>query len=297
MDAIQENADIRKALLKDEDTVYKLSAILYHQGGSDIYPDYDQDTIQKAMYHSLAFAAEFGSIDGLKAELANIATPSNATGKYEFDLKLYKTVDGEEKSVGTLSSPMKFFIPLPEGYTYSSGSSDAQTVISYDKDTNCVVLYTLKTGKFSISVRKTTASSTGSSSGSKKARSSTHITAKSPEGGRWVKTGDSYTYRYSDGTLAIDCWLEITWNDTRHWYYFNTNGIMMTGWVKDNLGNWYYLNPTSEGVYGSMVTGWNLIDGKWYYFNINGDGFKGTMLYDTTTPDGYQVGKNGVWVP
>lgn len=330
--AMNSHTDIRKALLKDEDTVYKLSSILYHQGGSDIFPDYDGDEIERIMYHSLAFASEFDSIDGLRAELSDIATPSNATGKYEFTLNLYKTADGEEEAVNTLMSPMKFLIPLPDGYTYSSsgnGTND-QTAVSYDKDTGCIVIYTLKTGKFSISVREISSSGdddssdnddnsnngdnsgnnggsgnggnsgnnggSGSGSSGGKSRSTSRITAKSPEGGKWVKTGDSYTYRYSDGTLALDCWLEITWNDTKHWYYFNAKGVMMTGWVKDNLGNWYYLNPTSNGVYGSMVTGWNLIDGKWYYFNEKGDGFKGTMLYDTTTPDGYKLDKSGVWI-
>lgn len=103
-------------------------------------------------------------------------------------------------------------------------------------------------------------------------------------------------YYYSDGLLASNCWLEITWNNTTHWYHFSASGIMDTGWIKDNLGNWYYLNVSADKVYGSMVTGWNLIDGKWYYFNEKSDGFKGTLLTDTTTPDGYQVDADGVWI-
>lgn len=77
-------------------------------------------------------------------------------------------------------------------------------------------------------------------------------------------------YYYSDGLLASNCWLEITWNNTTHWYHFSASGI--------------------------MDTGWNLIDGKWYYFNEKSDGFKGTLLTDTTTPDGYQVDADGVWI-
>ena len=34
------------------------------------------------------------------------------------------------------------------------------------------------------------------------------------------------------------------------WYYFNANGEVTVGWVKD-AGKWYYMN--TDGV---MVTGW-----------------------------------------
>ena len=46
-----------------------------------------------------------------------------------------------------------------------------------------------------------------------------------------------------------------------------------------------------------MITGWKQIDGKWYYFNDVSDGFRGKLLKDTKTPDGYQVGEDGVWKP
>ena len=45
-----------------------------------------------------------------------------------------------------------------------------------------------------------------------------------------------------------------------------------------------------------MKTGWQLIDGKWYYFNNISNGTRGAMLTDTTTPDNYRVGMDGVWV-
>jgi len=122
------------------------------------------------------------------------------------------------------------------------------------------------------------------------------IVPHSPEGGKWVKHGSDYSYYYDNGILALDRWFELEWNGTIHWYYFDISGNMVTGWFKDNLGNWYYLNPTNIGVYGSMVTGWNFIDGKWYYFNEKGDGFKGTLFCNTTTPDGYQVDSNGAWI-
>ena len=59
----------------------------------------------------------------------------------------------------------------------------------------------------------------------------------------------------------------------------------------------FYLNPGSDGKWGRMITGWKQIDGKWYYFNDVSDGFRGKLLKDTKTPDGYQVGEDGVWKP
>ena len=51
------------------------------------------------------------------------------------------------------------------------------------------------------------------------------------------------------------------------------------------------LHPVSDGTRGFMYTGWHEIDGKWYYFDSTG-----AMAASTTTPDGYLVGADGVWV-
>lgn len=45
-----------------------------------------------------------------------------------------------------------------------------------------------------------------------------------------------------------------------------------------------------------MKLGWQQIDQKWYYFNLVSDGTKGALFVNTTTPDGYQVNADGVWV-
>ena len=72
---------------------------------------------------------------------------------------------------------------------------------------------------------------------------------------------------------------------------------MQTGWYTDIDGNQYYLLPADGSTQGSMVTGWQLIDDKWYYFNMESDGTKGRLLFNTVTPDGYQVGADRVWIP
>lgn len=294
--ALEGNSKIGSELLKDEDTVYQLSAILAWCEENDLPRPEMDSSIEQVMYHSLAFASEFGNeLEGIRAELKTIATPSNASSKYSFRINLYKTVDGTEQAVEKLYAPMKFCIPLPEGYKSASGSADS-SIITFDEDNNWIVIYTLKPWQtFNITLRKAASNSSPRPSGGGSSSGKVIVPYK-PEGGKWVKSGSNYNYYYANGIMALGCWLELDWNNTRHWYYFDISGNMVTGWFKDNLGNWYYLNPTSSGVYGSMVTGWNLIDGKWYYFNEKSDGFKGTLFVDCTTPDGYQVDNNGVWI-
>lgn len=86
------------------------------------------------------------------------------------------------------------------------------------------------------------------------------------------------------------------------WYYLD-EGERTTGWSngygttkrnkRDNDGSfvvvgqveWFYFD--SNGV---MQTGWKQIDGKWYYFYGNG-----LMAHDTTI-SGYKLGSNGAWI-
>ncbi len=89
-------------------------------------------------------------------------------------------------------------------------------------------------------------------------------------------------------------------------YFFETNGTLKTGWVKDD-DNWRYYSGNKAltgwwdiGSYsakktyyftedGLMVSGkWLKIDGKWYYFYPDG------ALAKSTKVDGYEVDKNGV---
>lgn len=58
-------------------------------------------------------------------------------------------------------------------------------------------------------------------------------------------------------------------------------------WRSDSHGWWY---AEDDGSY--PVSQWREINGKHYYF-----GADGYMLAGTTTPDGYQVGADGAWIP
>lgn len=85
-------------------------------------------------------------------------------------------------------------------------------------------------------------------------------------------------------------------------YFFNTDGTLKTGWVKDGDNLRYYsgnkaavgwLDISNKQYYftkdGLMVFGkWFRIDKKWYYFHTDGS------LAKSTKVDGYEVGPDGV---
>jgi len=80
-----------------------------------------------------------------------------------------------------------------------------------------------------------------------------------------------------------------------NWYFMGSSGDMRYGWMTDEKGEWYYLNPVSDGTRGVMRIGWQQIDSKWYYFNPVSDGTKGKMLKSQRTPDGYLLKADGSW--
>lgn len=115
--------------------------------------------------------------------------------------------------------------------------------------------------------------------------------------GTWsVREDGQWIFKTSGGVTPASCWQYINWNGTNNWYYFNADGSMAVGWISLD-GQWYYLHAESDGTRGHMYTGWHQINGKWYYFHNVSDGTRGRMLTDTTTPDGYKVGPDGVWIP
>lgn len=66
----------------------------------------------------------------------------------------------------------------------------------------------------------------------------------------WQQSNGNWYLIAPDGTKQTG-WQKIDGN----WYYMNENGIMLTGWLKSSSsGKWYYLNPTSNGNKGAMVT-------------------------------------------
>lgn len=77
----------------------------------------------------------------------------------------------------------------------------------------------------------------------------------------WIKDGTGWWYQRADGSYPKSQWESVN----GAWYYFNNSGYMQTGWIQDN--------------------------GKYYYLNSSG-----VMLTNCTTPDGYKLDSNGVWI-
>ena len=87
-----------------------------------------------------------------------------------------------------------------------------------------------------------------------------------------------WSYYDSDGRRVSNAWKQLLYKGTMFWYHFGADGSMDTGWFKDADGNWYYLNPASDGTQGAMKTGWfKDTDGNWYYLNPVSDGTRGAM--------------------
>ena len=78
-----------------------------------------------------------------------------------------------------------------------------------------------------------------------------------------------WSYYDSDGRRVFNVWKQLLYEGTMFWYHFGADGYMDTGWFKDADGNWYYLNPVSDGTQGAMKTGWftDPQDGHLYYLD------------------------------
>ena len=277
----------------DEELLVKLDALF-----GEYYPvevSYEGADFDVIGLHLLAYVCGKGKAieTAFLADEIEVATSSNAAEKASFHLSaLILTADGKEIELdGSLKTPLLIYMDAPEGYDEIADENDSIVMPGGSKKDltykdGMFRFYTKRLGDFSIRGSKSQPSRPSSSSGGG-AKAATVKPPKDPAGGSWKLVNGSYSYLYSDGTKAVNCWLEIG----GQWYYFNMQGTMATGWLKDG-GNYFYLDPAT----GSMVTGWQQIDGKWYYFNERSDGFKGMMYADTITPDGYEVDGSGAWV-
>ena len=126
--------------------------------------------------------------------------------------------------------------------------------------------------------------------------------------GNWAQgEGNRWRFAPSDGSICVNQWAAVEnpyanlalGQSAFDWFRFDEAGNMVCGWFLDADGNWYYLNPASDGTQGRMMTGWQWIqdaDGvtRCYYFNPNSDGTRGKMMANTTV-DGYTLDAQGHW--
>ena len=111
--------------------------------------------------------------------------------------------------------------------------------------------------------------------------------------GNWVNfdpAGHGWSFELGMGKKISNGWADVAYtfgSETKIYsYHFNENGVMDSGWWKNNQGVWYHLSTDHDGWFGSMDKGWyrDGADGKWYYLNI----MTGSML------TGWQE-INGTW--
>ena len=108
------------------------------------------------------------------------------------------------------------------------------------------------------------------------------VTHASLEDVGWVQK-DGVWYYMDAANRPVTDWLL---GPDGRWYFLAPDGVMKTGWLQLG-GAWYFLNAD-----GAMANGWvQGADGKWYYLQPDG-----RMAVDMTTPDGYYVDSDGVWV-
>ncbi len=127
--------------------------------------------------------------------------------------------------------------------------------------------------------------------------------------GTWKQNSNgTWSFTNSNGTVTKNSWGAIAnpYANTSagqaafDWFFFDDRGNMRTGWFTDTDGNVYYLNESSDGTKGRMMTGWCWVTDetgkqKCYYLNPLSDGTKGKLMVNTTI-DGHTVNEKGEWV-
>ena len=195
--------------------------------------------------------------------------------------------------------------------TDNSGKTWTFTVTAEDGVTSAS--YTLNVSVISSSSGG--GGSSGSGGGGSSSGGSSKPTAVSSTGlpsyvvtGNWTQgEGNSWKFTDSNGTAFNNQWAAVVnpyanlaqGQSAYDWFRFDESGSMISGWFLDADGNWYYLNPASDGTQGRMMTGWQWItdaDGvtRCYYFNPNSDGTRGKMVTNSTI-DGYVLDAEGHW--
>lgn len=114
----------------------------------------------------------------------------------------------------------------------------------------------------------------------------------SASSGKWVVKKGKTRYRYSNKTYAKAGFRKIE----NHWYYFDKNGYVKTGWFSVGKYRYYGNKSSTKGKTGRLYTGWRTIKGKTYYFSEkSGKGIRGRMLtgWQTIDKSTYYLDKDG----
>ena len=203
--------------------------------------------------------------------------------------KGYKsTVQNNGAGTLTKNADGTYTLTIPAG-----GGVDLKAVLEKIEEQN-------KGNSTSNSGRHNSSSSSSSSSSSVSGSSAVIYAPGSGISGdtNWAYDNNGWKLKKPDGNYASSEWRQVNWNGTTNWYHFNNNGYADGGWFTDSDGQRYFLYNAHDGQFGYMFTGWKQIDGQWYFFNTanTATASLGSLFTNGTTPDGYQVNANGIWV-
>ena len=140
----------------------------------------------------------------------------------------------------------------------STSTSDTDNSTSASDTGNSASASTSDTGNSASASTSNSSANLGLASASvsnSSTSTSTDILATSS----WMYSNGRWWYKHANGSYTTKAWEKID----GVWYYFDDEGWMKTGWVKD--GKWYYLSES-----GAMMTGWAQINNTWYHLNDSG---------------------------
>lgn len=109
--------------------------------------------------------------------------------------------------------------------------------------------------------------------------------------GNWVNFDVAQHGWYFDlgaGKKIMGSWADVAYTyggETKIYsYHFDADGVMDSGWWKNDQGTWFHLSTNHDGWFGSMDKGWyhDSADGRWYYLNL----LTGAMLTGWQQIDG-----------
>lgn len=296
MDEEQKAALIEQVDLKKLDLLYQKTYSLVTEVKQKTEAAENAVKLEEGAVTAVGAALASGAKQG-KVILEIVQQQPKLEANAKIQLKMELKVNGE---VTQLKTPMIISIEVPEGIDLSrlqiKHYTNDGTYLGTVAFTRNGRVITIRVNHFSIF---TLTESTRSHSSGKGYRNDEVITSS----GKWIKDTVGWWYRHSDGSYSANQWEKIN----NKWYFFDKTGYMHTGWVLWN-GKWYYLKADGDmaenewvfyknqwyflrGGNGDMATGWILWKNQWYYLNSNGD-----MAVSCTTPDGYQVNKDGVWI-
>lgn len=255
---------------------------------------------EKISLKGIGLSANKGGDLTINMDISSKKLPNSISSKYK-TVAIDILPSGAGIDVNNMKLPVIVTLPIPETFDAEKvklfhihdDEKPEEMTINVDSSNGELTFVTSRFSTFILAEEKTGSQGGGSSSGGGGGGGgSKTTTAQTGEVGTWVQDQTGWWFKRINGTYPASAWIMTGGN----WFQFNDKGYMVTGWFTDVDGKKFYLNPTTGSSQGVMMTGWQLIEEKWYYFNTTSDGTKGALLVNGTTPDGFAVGADGVWI-